>query len=196
MSTVIYRTNVNFFTAYNYLIDKLIFTINNKPIELQYGDKICLVHLDDMISDIVVKGLLPKKSGGIESQNVIIVTSNNNFDFYRCINIAKKKYGMDINKVLDSVLITRVFTIYQLAQKIIYELPILIEKFKSKIVVISDSFISDSKEYHHHYYHQQINKEENDWLINQRIKSIKRITNSIVIIFSSSVLPNFTNYTK
>lgn len=191
MSTVTYRTNVDFFTAYNYLIDKLIFTINNKPIELQYGDKVCLVHLDDMISDIVVKGLLPKKSGGIESQNVIIVTSNNNFDFYRCINIAKKKYGMDINKVLDSVLITRVFTIYQLAQKIIYELPILIEKFKSKIVVISDSFISDSKEYHH-----QINKEEKDWLINQIIKSIKRITNSIVIIFSSSVLPNFTNYTK
>ena len=191
MSTVIYRTNVNFFTAYNYLIDKLIFTINNKPIELQYGDKICLVHLDDMISDIAVKGLLPKKSGGIESQNVIIVTSNNNFDFYRCINIAKKKYGMDINKVLDSVLITRVFTIYQLAQKIIYELPILIEKFKSKIVVISDSFISDSKEYHH-----QIDKEEKDWVINQTIKSIKRITNSIVIIFSSSVLPNFINYTK
>jgi hypothetical protein len=149
-----------------------------------------------MISDIVVKGLLPKKSGGIESQNVIIVTSNNNFDFYSCINIAKKKYGMDINKVLDRVLIARVFTIYQLAQKIIYELPILIEKFKSKIVVISDSFISDSKEYHHHYYYQQINKEEKDWLINQIIKSIKRITNSIVIIFSSSVLPNFTNYTK
>ena len=192
MSTVTYRTNVDFFTAYNYLIDKITFTINNKPIKLQYGDKVCLVHLDDMISDIAVKGLLPKKSGGMESQNIIILTSNNNFDFYQCINIAKKKYGMDINKVLDSVLITRVFTIYQLAQKIIYELPILIEKFKSKIVVISDSFISDSKE----YYHQQIAKEEKDWLINQIIKSIKRITNSIVIIFSSSVLPNFTNYTK
>ena len=192
MGTVIYRTNVDFFTAYNYLIDKLTFTINNKPIKLQYGDKVCLVHLDDMISDIAVKGLLPKKSGGMESQNIIILTSNNNFDFYQCINIAKKKYGMDINKVLDNVLITRVFTIYQLAQKIIYELPILIEKFKSKIVVISDSFISDSKE----YYHQQIAKEEKDWLINQIIKSIKRITNSIVIIFSSSVLPNFTNYTK
>jgi Rad51 len=195
MSTVIYRTNINFFTAYNYLIDKLNFTINNKPIELQYGDKVCLVNLDDMISDIAVRGLLPKKSGGIESQNVIIVTSNNNFDFYSCINIAKKKYGMDINKVLDRVLIARVFTIYQLAQKIIYELPILIEKFNSKIVMISDSFLSNSKEYHHHY-HQQINKEEKDWLLNQIIKSIKRITNSIVIIFSSAALPNFTNYTK
>lgn len=195
MSTVIYRTNINFFTAYNYLIDKLTFTINNKPIELQYGDKVCLVNLDDMISDIAVRGLLPKKSGGIESQNVIIVTSNNNFDFYSCINIAKKKYGMDINKVLDRVLIARVFTIYQLAQKIIYELPILIEKFNSKIVMISDSFLSNSKEYYHHY-HQQINKEEKDWLLNQIIKSIKRITNSIVIIFSSAVLPNFTNYTK
>jgi hypothetical protein len=148
-----------------------------------------------MINDIAVRGLLPKKSGGIESQNVIIVTSNNNFDFYSCINIAKKKYGMDINKVLDRVLIARVFTIYQLAQKIIYELPILIEKFNSKIVMISDSFISNSKEYHHHY-HQQINKEEQDWLLNQIIKSIKRITNSIVIIFSSAALPNFTNYIK
>jgi hypothetical protein len=195
MSTVIYRTNINFLTAYNYLIDKLTFTINNKPIELQYGDKVCLVNLDDMINDIAVRGLLPKKSGGIESQNVIIVTSNNNFDFYSCINIAKKKYGMDINKVLDRVLIARVFTIYQLAQKIIYELPILIEKFNSKIVMISDSFISNSKEYHHHY-HQQINKEEQDWLLNQIIKSIKRITNSIVIIFSSAALPNFTNYIK
>jgi archaellum biogenesis ATPase FlaH len=103
---------------------------------------------------------------------------------------------MDINKVLDRVLIARVFTIYQLAQKIIYELPILIEKFNSKIVMISDSFLSNSKEYYHHHYHQQINKEEKDWLLNQIIKSIKRITNSIVIIFSSAALPNFTNYTK
>ena len=50
MSTVIYRTNVNFFTAYNYLKDKLIFTINNKPIEeFQY---VKIVTLNELLGYI------------------------------------------------------------------------------------------------------------------------------------------------
>ena len=180
-------------TAYDYLEKLVIKTINHnkKPLELRYGDKICLVKYDNLISDVINKGLLPKKNGGLESPNVVVITSNSKFDFYDCISITKKKYGMNIYKVLDHVLVSRVFTIYQLAQKIIYELPELLEKFKSKLlVIISDLFLSKS--------HQQIyDKEEKDWLINKQIiKAIKGITNSIVLIFSSIALPNFTNYTK
>lgn len=184
-------------SAYDYLEKLVIETINNngKPLELRYGDKVCLVNFDNnLISNIIIKGLLSRKNYGLESPNVLVITSNNKFDFYNCVNVAKKNYGMNINKVLDHVLISRVFTIYQLTQKIIYEIPILIEKFRTKLlVIISDLFLSELQDHHQ----QLIDKEEKDWLINKQIiKSIKYITNSIVIIFSSIILPNFTNYTR
>ena len=177
-------------TAYEYLDNLTIEIKNKKSLELRYGDKICLVNYDNLISSIINKGLLPKKNEGLESPNVVVITSNNKFDFYDCISIAKKKYGMNINKVLDHVLVSRVFTIYQLAQKIIYELSELLEKFKSKLlVIISDLFLSEL--------HQQVyDKEEKDWLYGQMIKAIKGITNAIVVIFSSTALSNFSNYTK
>jgi hypothetical protein len=36
-------------------------------------------------------------------------------DIYQCVNLARQYYGMDIKKVLQSTVVTRAFTIYQLA---------------------------------------------------------------------------------
>ena len=188
MKTVLHYTKP--LTAYEYL-NILAFNINNnKSIELRYGDKISFVDCDELVSDIIVKGLLPKRYGGLESSNVLVITSNNKFDFYQCVNLAKKKYGMDVNKVLDHVIITRVFTIYQLAETLIHELFELMEKFQSKLlVIVSDLFLLNSVK-------QQIEQEEKDWIVKQITKSLNNINNSIVTIFSSINIPDFKNHKK
>jgi len=188
MKTVLHYTKP--LTAYEYL-NILAFPINNnESIELRYGDKISFVDCDELVSDIIVKGLLPKRYGGLESSNVLVITSNNKFDFYQCVNLAKKKYGMDVNKVLDHVIITRVFTIYQLAETLIHELFELMEKFQSKLlVIISDLFLLNSVK-------QQIEQEEKEWIVKQITKSLNNINNSIVTVFSSITIPDFKNHKK
>ena len=188
MKTVLHYTKP--LTAYEYL-NILTFRINNnESIELRYGDKISFVDCDELVSDIIVKGLLPKRYGGLESSNVLVITSNNKFDFYQCVNLAKKKYGMDVNKVLDHVIITRVFTIYQLAETLIHELFELMEKFQSKLlVIVSDLFLLNSVK-------QQIEQEEKDWIVKQITKSLNNINNSIVTVFSSINIPDFKNHKK
>ncbi|MGB9168537.1 MAG: hypothetical protein WCB31_06400 [Nitrososphaeraceae archaeon] len=177
-------------TAYEYLNILTFHINNNESIELRYGDKISFVDCDELVSDIIVKGLLPKRYGGLESSNVLVITSNNRFDFYQCVNLAKKKYGMDVNEILDHVIITRVFTIYQLAETLIHELFELMEKFQSKLlVIISDLFLLNSVK-------QQIKQEEKDWIVKQITKSLNNINNSIVTVFSSITIPNFKNHKK
>lgn len=188
MKTVLHYTKP--LTAYEYLNILTFHINNNESIELRYGDKISFVDCDELVSDIIVKGLLPKRYGGLESSNVLVITSNNRFDFYQCVNLAKKKYGMDVNEILDHVIITRVFTIYQLAETLIHELFELMEKFQSKLlVIISDLFLLNSVK-------QQIKQEEKDWIVKQITKSLNNINNSIVTVFSSITIPNFKNHKK
>jgi hypothetical protein len=60
-----------------------------------------------------------------------------------------------------------------------------IKKFKSKIVIITgDFYLRDI----------QISQEDIDWLYLQMVKSIKKVTDSIIIMFSPITLPNFVNY--
>jgi hypothetical protein len=61
-----------------------------------------------------------------------------------------------------------------------------LEKYKSKLLIITgDFFLSDP----------QISKEDKDWLYPQMIKAIKKIvTNSIVLVFSPTILSNLMNY--
>jgi len=188
MKTVLHYTKP--LTAYEYLNILAFHINNNESIELRYGDKISFVDCDELVSDIIVKGLLPKRYGGLESSNVLVITSNNKFDFYQCVNLAKKKYGMDVNKVLDHVIITRVFTIYQLAETLIHELFELMEKFQSKLlVIISDLFLLNSVK-------EQIEQEEKEWIVKQITKSLNNINNSIVTVFSSIIIPDFKNHKK
>jgi hypothetical protein len=60
-----------------------------------------------------------------------------NVDIYQCVNFARQ-YGLDIKKVLQNIMVTRVFTIYQLADLIIQELPRMVQQFNTKVIVISD----------------------------------------------------------
>jgi hypothetical protein len=96
-----------------------------------------------------------------------------NFDIIKiiCYNIYK------------CLIVEWIFTIHQLAHFLIIDL----EKYKSKLVVITgDFFISDS----------QISKEDKDWLYPQQmINAIKKIVaNFIILVFSPTNLSNLVNY--
>ena len=52
------------------------------------------------------------------------------------------------------------------------------------VIITGDFFLND----------QQIEQEEKDWLYPQMVKAVKKVTDSIVILFSSINLPNLVNY--
>lgn len=175
-----------FITAHELLVDKFSIEISkNKKIELMIGDKISFVKSNqDLVCDIITRGLLPKMHGGLESSNVYVLIADNKLEFYNIVEIADKKYHMtDI--VLKHTIVKRIFRIYQLAHFLIVDLEKEIKKFNSKLVIIGgDFFLSDS----------QIAKEEKDWLYPQIIEAVKKVVDSIIVIFSPTNLPNVVNY--
>ena len=112
------------------------------------------------------------------------MVTDNKFDFYNITEIADKKYRI-LDRALKNIIVRRVFTIYQLAHFLIKELEKDIEKYKSKLVVITgDFFLSDS----------QITKQDKDWLYPQMIQAIKKVKDSITLVFSPTRLSNLMNY--
>ena len=109
---------------------------------------------------------------------------NNKFDFYNITEIADKKYRI-LDRALKNIIVRRVFTIYQLAHFLIKELEKDIEKYKSKLLIItSDFFLSD----------RQITKQDKDWLYPQMIQAIKKMKDSIILVFSPTNLSELVNY--
>ena len=99
--------------------------------------------------------------------------------FLNITEIADKRYRI-LDRALKNVIVRRVFTIHQLAYFLIIDL----EKYKSKLIVITgDFFLSDS----------QISKQDKDWLYPQMIQTIKK-KDSIILVFSPSRLSNLMNY--
>ena len=112
------------------------------------------------------------------------MVTDNKFDFYNITEIADKKYKI-LNRTLKNVIVQRIFTIHQLAHFLIKELEKDLEKYKSKLLVITgDFFLSDP----------QITKQDKDWLYPQMIQAIKKIKDSIILVFSPTTLSNLVNY--
>ena len=184
-----------FISAHKLLVDKINieFSYNDKnknrkqkrTIELTIGEIACFVKPHtDFVCDTIVRGILPKRHNGLESPTVFVLVTDNKFDFYNITEIADKKY-MILDRVLKNVIVRRMFTIHQLAHFLIKELEKDIEKYKSKLMVITgDFFLSDS----------QINKEDKDWLYPQMVKAIRKVRDSIILVFSPTTLSNLVNY--
>ena len=191
-----------FISAQKLLEDKFILELlprnndkNNKKIrktkittiELTIGGDIaCFVKPhSDFVCDTIVRGIVPKRHNGLESPTVFVLITDNKFDFYNITETADKKYRI-LDRALERIIVKRVFTIHQLAHFLIIDLEKEIaKKYKSKLVVITgDFFLSDS----------QIAKEDKDWLYPQMIKAIKKVKDSIILVFSPTTLSNLVNY--
>jgi hypothetical protein len=157
-----------------------------KTIELTLGDIACFVKPhSDFVCDTIVRGILPKRHNGLESPTVYVLVTDNKFDFYNITEIADRKYKI-LDRSLKNVIVRRVFTIYQLAHFLIKELEKDLEKYKSKLMVITgDFFLSDP----------QFTKQDKDWLYPQMIKAIKeKVKDSIILVFSPTRLSELVNY--
>ena len=127
---------------------------------------------------------MPKRHNGLESSTVFVLITDNKFDFYNITEIADKKYKI-LDRTLERIIVKRIFTIHQLAHFLIIDLEKDLEKYKSKIVVITgDFFLSDP----------QITKHDKDWLYPQMIQAIKKVKDSIILIFSPTKLSTLVNY--
>src|SRR5918994_690674 len=90
-----------------------------------------------------------------------------------------RQYGLDIKKVLQSIVVSRAFTIYQLTDLIIYELPRVIQQLEAKVILISDllnMFVCDP----------QIKIEEGERMIKEIINSLRKISitthNTLIVV--------------
>jgi hypothetical protein len=188
-----------FISAQQLLEDKFILEFSNndsnnknrkqkRTIELTIGNIACFVKPhSDFVCDTIVRGILPKRHGGLESPTVYVLVTDNKFDFYNITEIADKKYRI-LDRALERIIVKRIFTIHQLAHFLIIDLEKdIIKKYKSKLLVITgDFFLSDS----------QISKEDKDWLYPQMIKAIKKkiVADSITLVFSPTKLSELVNY--
>jgi hypothetical protein len=161
-------------------------------------DSILDLHLDDIIgifgetrysnalvTRLVVRSLLPRNHGGVEASKVIIIDADNSVSPYLYVNIARE-YGMHHSKVLHNVSVARQFTIYQLTNTIIYDLPKRIRLHKPKVVVISgllDQFYQDS----------YINIAEAESLVSQIVTALHKI-NDVFIVLTSRFTNNEINF--
>ncbi len=107
---------------------------------------------------------------------MIVINADNSVSSYLYVNIARE-YGMHHSSILRKVLVTRQFTIYQLTNTIIYDLPKRIQLHKPKVIVILgllDQFYQDP----------YINTAEVESLTSQIVTALHEIKDVFIILTS------------
>jgi hypothetical protein len=137
--------SIEFQTAYQRLSTKLGFDIKriDSLLNLDTHGSICIVgdqrYTQLLIDRLCVHTLLPRRYGGIgqDYSKIIVIDAGNCTDVYQYVDFCRQ-YGLEIDKVLRNVVVSRVFTIYQLAYLITHDLPKIVEKFSTgnKVIVI------------------------------------------------------------
>jgi DNA-directed RNA polymerase subunit RPC12/RpoP len=166
-----------FQTAYEQISDRLTFDIEKidsilSP--LTAGEGLCIIgekyHTHTLIARLCVRALMSKRQGGFDCQNILFVDSGNSVDVYQYMNFARQ-YGLDIKKVLRSIIASRSFNLYQLANTIMYKLPKVIQQYNPKIIVVIsdllDMFLRDPQ--------ILIEEEEAEHIIKEIINSVKKM---------------------
>ena len=108
--------------------------------------------------------------------------ADNSSSPYLFVDIARR-YGMHYRNVLHKMLISRQFTIYQLTNTIIYDLPKRIQLHKPKLIVISgllDQFYQDP----------YIRTTEVESLVSQIVTALHKIKHVFVILTSRMLTDN------
>jgi hypothetical protein len=83
--------------------------------------------------------MLPRRYGGIGSDysKSISIDAGNCSNFYQLVDFARQ-YGLEVKNAIQNMVVSRVFTIYQLADLIIHELPKIIQELlpRNKLIVV------------------------------------------------------------
>ena len=177
--------NLKLKSAYDYL-NQISFTVDgnsNKTIELLSDDAICLLGNSGMtnlmLTKIAVHCLMPKKYGGFRSSKVFVLDAGNCTDVYQFIDFMKQ-YGLNIKKNFKKIMISRVFTVYQLTHFLKYELPKTIYDYRINIVIIPDLLTMFFQE-------AEIDFEEVLYLVAEIIDVLKLITREGKVLLLTSL---------
>jgi len=92
--------------------------------------------LQSLLSSLCVRAQLPYQLWGLET-NVLFVDGSNSFRLYDISTIAQT-CELDPRTVLGKIFVSRAFTAYQLTSLIFEKLQSAIEKFESKLVILSN----------------------------------------------------------
>ena len=177
-------------TAYEEFSNRLTFDIEKIDLVLKLiaGESVCVVSANKMYNNILltrlcIRALMSERQGGFNSSKVIFVDASNTLDIYQYINFARQ-YGLNIKKALQSIIISRSFTMYQLANILINELSKVIEQFDgTKVIIISDllyMFVNDP----------QVQIKEAKPLIRQIVNEIRKMSSYNNILFIISFYSN------
>lgn len=184
--------------AFDLRLPKLTFDIPKLDSLLDLADKgvICVTsssthgsswHANTLVTRACVRALMSGRQGGFGSPSIIFIDAGNCSDVYECVDFARQ-YGLDSDKILDSIIVSRPFTIHQLAGLVVYNLESAIQRFNVKLVVISDilsMFVTDP----------QIDTDEAQWLIKEIARTLKRLSNLALIVVSMtySIIPPYAS---
>ena len=137
-------------------------------------------HANTLVTRLCVRALMSRRYGGFGSPSVIFIDAGNCSDIYQCVNFARQ-YGLDIQKVLDSIMVSRPFTIHQLAGLLIYELEsAAMHRSGAKLVVVSDMLKMFSQEASD----PQVDHDEAQWLLREIAMSLQRISAQALVVIS------------
>jgi len=182
-----------FQNAYEYLNNvRLEIRGLRSAIELEVNDIVCVVGISELtnilLTRIGVCCLLPRRSCGFipnrtssPNSNVLVIDAGNSIDVYQYVEFGRQ-YGLDIRQVLQRVVVTRVFTIYQLVHLIVYNLPKMIHKFNPKLILIPDLFDM--------FIQDQIDIKEAKSLIKEIVDAILILSRNNVLFITSILLNN------
>jgi hypothetical protein len=181
-------------TAYEYL-HRVAFSVKGvrSVLDILAGDTICIMgnpkFTNLVLTRLCVSCLLPRRHGGLgiynSSSSVFILDAGNCTDVYQYITFMKQ-CGLDIKIALQRIVLSRLFTIYQLVNSILYELPKIIQEFNAKIVVISDLL-------HMFVNNPQLHTNEVETLLKEIGNSLYKITKRSNILLLTSLCSTNNN---
>ena len=142
---------------------------------LTLNNKLCIkgIHTQKLIERLCVRAQLPSRYGGLNSK-VLLIDGANSSDLYQCIDFAQQ-YGLNVNKILDGIISSRAFTVYQLTNTITQELPFAIKKYNVKVAVITNLL---------NYFTNNLYFDTNEMktILKEIIKTLDKIQNCLIIV--------------
>jgi DNA-directed RNA polymerase subunit RPC12/RpoP len=183
--------SVDFQTAYRQIQDLSIrFAFDIKKIDsllnLEATGTLCIVgeqkYTQIMIDRLCVHSMLPRRYGGIgpDYSKTIAIDAGNCSNIYQFVDFARQ-YGLEVKKVLQSIVVSRVFTIYQLADLITHELPKIIQELspRNKLIIAYDLL-------HLFVFDPHIDKADANHLLKEIARALKKLSKDRLVIVSFS----------
>jgi DNA-directed RNA polymerase subunit RPC12/RpoP len=181
--------SVEFQTAYRQIQDLGIrFAFDIEKIDLLLDLKatgtLCIIgdqkYTQILTDRLCVHSMLPKRYGGIGSDytKIIVIDAGNCSNVYQFVDFARQ-YGLEIKNVMRGIVVSRVFTIYQLADLLIHELPKIIHQYSSrnKLIVIYGLL-------HLFVFDPHTDKADASQLIKEIARSLKKLSRDRLVLVS------------